>query len=120
MPGGRITFEPRWAIRLVTRANAFRPVSVKSIVTIGCWLLSKFCSGFLTWSPESSESSSITNSRWIDFGWLGTGSASTTTMPCGTSITLLPARGPPAPSAFSSVAQAVPFAYLCAAPGLGS
>ena len=53
-------------------------------------------------------------------GWFSTGSASTTTMPLGTSITREPAGGPPDPSASSSSAQAVPLAYSGASPGAGS
>ena len=52
---------PRSAIRLVTRANASRPLSVNSIVTSGALVFgSVLASGFLMSSPDSSESSSIT------------------------------------------------------------
>ena len=85
--------EPRWAIRLVTRANASRPLSVNSIVTMGSWVFwSMFCSGFLMSEPDSSESSSSTKKRCTESGWLGARSASITTMPCGTFSTWLPGR----------------------------
>ena len=60
-PGGRITSDPRSAIRLVTVAKACLPSSVNSIVTMGSWVCwSVFCSGFLMSRPDSSESSSST------------------------------------------------------------
>ena len=45
---------PRWAISRVVWANASRPLSVNSIVTIGAPPVpfSKFCSGFLISLPE--------------------------------------------------------------------
>ena len=47
-PGGRMIFEPRSAIRLVTRAKASRPSSVNSIVTTGAFVFgSVLASGFL-------------------------------------------------------------------------
>jgi hypothetical protein len=61
VPGGSRIRDPRSASRLVALANAWRPLSVKSIVTMGSLVRwSKFCSGFLMSEPESSESSSIT------------------------------------------------------------
>ena len=94
-PGGRMISDPRWAIRLVTRAKASRPLSVNSIVTMGSWVCwSKFCSGFLMSVPDSSESSSSTKKRCTDSGWFSARSASTTTMPCGTLSTSLSAGGP--------------------------
>ena len=52
---------PRCAMRLVTRANALRPLSEKLKVTIGSLVCgSKACFGSLMSEPESSESSSIT------------------------------------------------------------
>ena len=60
VPGAMI-FEPRSAIRRVTRAKASRPLSVNSIVTIGSLVFgSVFASGFLMSEPVSSESSSST------------------------------------------------------------
>ena len=54
--------DPRSAIRFVTRANASRPSSVNSIVTIGSFVFgSVFASGFLMSVPDSSESSSSTS-----------------------------------------------------------
>ena len=94
-PGGRMISDPRWAIRLVTRAKASRPLSVNSIVTMGSWVFwSTFCSGFLMSVPDSSESSSSTKKRCTDSGWLGARSASITTMPWGTLSTSLLAGGP--------------------------
>ena len=103
-PGGRMISDPRWAIRLVTRANPSRPLSVNSIVTMGSWVCwSKFCSGFLMSVPDSSESSSSTKNRCTDSGWLGARSASSTTMPCGTLSTSLLAGGPLRKGGSSSV-----------------
>ena len=61
-PGGSVeASKPRSAIRLVTRANASRPLSVNSIVTIGALVFGSVSgSGFLMSSPDSSESSSST------------------------------------------------------------
>ena len=53
-------FEPRSAMRLVTRAKASRPSSVKSIVTTGAPFWSVLASGLVMSVPDSSESSSIT------------------------------------------------------------
>ncbi len=110
VPGGRMISDPRCAIRLVTRANASRPLSVNSIVTMGSWVCwSKFCSGFLMSVPDSSESSSSTKKRCTDSGWLGARSASSTTMPCGTLSTSLLAGGPLRKGAVSSLlSPAVP------------
>ena len=58
---GASRFWPRWASRLVARANAFRPVSVNLNVTIGSLVCgSDSCFGSLMSEPESSESSSRT------------------------------------------------------------
>ncbi len=113
--------KPRSAIRLVTRANALRPLSVNSIVTSGALVFgSVLASGFLMSSPDSSESSSSTVKRLICGGWLGAGSCSRTTTPSGTLITREPAGGPPEPSASSSVAHSVPFANSGAGPDASS
>ena len=118
VPAGGMIFEPRSAIRFVTRANASRPLSVNSIVTTGWFVCGSVAAlGFLTSVPFSSVSSSSTKKRLIWGGWFSTRSASTTVMPLGTSITREPAGGPPDPSASSSSAQAVPLAYSGAAPG---
>ena len=109
--------EPRSAIRLVTRANASRPLSVNSIVTTGWLFWSVAAFGFLMSVPLSSVSSSSTKKRLICGGWFSTRSASTTTMPLGTSITREPAGGPPEPSASSSSRHAVSLAYSGASPG---
>ncbi len=112
---------PRSASPFVTRANASRPLSVNSIVTMGAFVFgSNCCSGFSMSRPDSSESSSITKKRLICGGWPSTGSASTTTTPSGTKITREPAGGPPDPSASSCDLHAVSSAYSGAGPESGS
>jgi len=59
VPGGRRIWAPRLASRLVARANAARPLSVKLKVTIGSFVCgSNACFGSLMSEPDSSESSS--------------------------------------------------------------
>ena len=60
VPGGRMISEPRWASRLVARANAFWPSSVNCMATAGPRRLSPLTSGLLMSDPDSSESSSST------------------------------------------------------------
>ena len=58
-PGGGRICAPRSASRLVARANAARPLSVKLNVTIGSFVCgSNACFGSLMSEPDSSESSS--------------------------------------------------------------
>ena len=52
--------EPRWASRLVARANARWPSSVNCMLTAGPRLELGLTSGFLMSEPDSSESSSST------------------------------------------------------------
>ena len=120
VPAWGMIFDPRSAIRLVTRAKASRPLSVNSIVTTGAFVCGSLCAfGFLMSVPFSSVSSSSTKKRLIWAGWLCTRSASTIVIPRGTSMIREPAGGPPEPSAFSSSRHAVPLANSGALPGAG-
>ena len=83
---------PRWAIRRVVSANALRPLSEKSIVTIGGppAPFSKFCSGFLMSEPLRTGLSLMTHqlSTWPRCWSTGRRSSSRSTMmPSGTSST---------------------------------
>ena len=83
---------PRWAIRRVVSANALRPLSEKSIVTIGGppAPFSKVCSGFLMSEPLRTGLSLMTHqlSTWPRCWSTGRRSSSRSTMmPSGTSST---------------------------------
>ena len=60
VPGGRMISEPRWASRLVARANPRWPLPVNCMLTAGPRRVSPLTSGFLMSEPDSSESSSRT------------------------------------------------------------
>ena len=89
---------PRWAISRVVSANALRPLSLNSIVTIGWPPVppSKFCSGFLMSVPLRTGLSLMTHHWSISPRWSSGSRSSTarsTTIPSGTSrISALPVR----------------------------
>ena len=112
---------PLSASRFVTVAKAWRPLSVNSIVTSGSLVFgSKLLLGVLDLLAVSSESSSMTKKRCTRADWFGAGSASTTTMPCGTLITREPSGGPAGPRASSWALHSVSLAYLFGGPSVAS